>query len=83
MKIIYGEDYFGDMGSNIHPQDAQDMANCMREVLDMDALEVCIALAVQSFDVGDMDMQMAAWLYLNPREQRAWRTYRGMRVPKD
>ncbi len=83
MKVSDYFDLGGGLGRSVHPQEAMEKAAEMRAVLTMDAEEEVIAAAVQRFDVGDMDMQIAAWTHLNAGEQRAWRAFRGMRVHQD
>ncbi len=53
-------------------------AAAMREILGRDLEEAQIAQLVVNFDLGDFEMQQAAWLHLAWKERHAWQQYRNM-----
>lgn len=60
------------------PPEAYAKADQMRAVLNADMDEMDIARSVVAFDLGDFDIQLAAWTLLTWKEQEAWRQYRQM-----
>lgn len=68
----------GDMGKNIHPDQAFASAVAMREIMDMDVDEQLKALRVlDKHDVlnRDADLYVAASGELTAKERTAWKTY--------
>lgn len=73
---MLGTDPLGELGSSIHPEDAQNTAHQMRELLYADVWEEDKAKTVFAFnDELTSEMQSAVWRFLNSRERSAWKAY--------
>lgn len=74
--MLKTDDPWGGLGNSIHPEDAQNMANHMRALLNADIWEEEKVIAIFSFNSElSPEMQGAVWHFLNARERRAWKTY--------
>lgn len=73
---MLGADPLGELGSSIHPEDAQNTADLMRATLNADLWEdeKVETVYLLNHDFGN-EMLSAAWHFLNSRERRAWKAY--------
>jgi hypothetical protein len=75
-EMLGTDDPLGLLGSSIHPEDAQNMANTMRALLNSDIWEDEKERAVFVLNSElSLEMQSAVWRFLNSKERRAWKAY--------
>ena len=76
---MIGTDPQGVWDHNIHPAEAQKMANQVRELLNADLWEEDKILAIESFHAAlGNDWYQAIWPFLSSHERAAWKVYLDM-----